>query len=138
MKQSNPINIVQIDHIVIRARDIEAMVAFYQDVLGCKLERGPFENGLCQLRAGASLIDLVNLASPLGEAGGGDPDPNRPNMDHFCLQVQPWDIAEITRHLKRHGVDVGEVASRYGAQGQGSSIYLCDPEGNRVELKASA
>ena len=38
-------------------------------------------------------------------------------------------------HLERHGVAAGEMRNRYGAEGNGPSIYLTDPEGNRVELK---
>ena len=59
MKQANPINITHIDHVVIRVKDLQNMIMFYQNVLGCKLERGPGEGGLAQLRAGHSLIDLV-------------------------------------------------------------------------------
>ena len=70
MKQANPINITDIDHLVIRAIDLENMIAFYRDVLGCKFERGPGENGLAQLRAGRSLIDLVDANGPLGQQGG--------------------------------------------------------------------
>ena len=63
MKQANPINITHIDHLVIRVNDLENMIAFYRDVLGCNLERGPGEAGLAQLRAGHSLIDLVDAGS---------------------------------------------------------------------------
>lgn len=137
MKKANPINIRQLDHVVIRAKDLENMVAFYQDVLGCRLERGPGTNGLAQMRAGTSLIDLVDMEGPLGKAGGSEPDPLAPNMDHVCLQVEPWDSAAILAHLQACKVEVGEVESRYGAQGHGPSIYLSDPEGNRLELKGS-
>ncbi len=74
MKQANPINVTHIDHVVIRVNDLENMIAFYQDVLGCKLERGPGEAGLAQLRAGQSLIDLVDASGPLGQQGGDQPD----------------------------------------------------------------
>jgi len=41
---------------------------------------------------------------------------------------------EIYR-VARFGIDCGEVATRYGAEGNGPSIYFDDPEGNKVELK---
>jgi glyoxylase I family protein len=123
-----------IDHVVVRARDLGTMVAFYRDVLGCQVEREVENLQLIQLRAGNSLIDIVDAAGELGRKGGRAPD-GAPNMDHFCVQVDPWDATAITEHLKRRGLDVGEVVSRYGALGQGPSIYVQDPEGNTVELK---
>ena len=138
MPVANPINITCIDHVVIRANDLDTMMAFYLDVLGCKLERGPGELGLAQLRAGQSLIDLVDVCGPLGLAGGDAPDRNSPNMDHVCLQVHPWNEDSIVDHLASHGIEGNEVSMRYGALGMGPSIYLQDPEGNTVELKGSA
>jgi catechol 2,3-dioxygenase-like lactoylglutathione lyase family enzyme len=135
MKQANPINITHIDHLVIRANDLENMIAFYRDVLGCKLERGPGDGGLAQLRAGHSLIDLVDANGPLGQQGGDQPDHAAPNMDHVCFQLQPWDTDAIKEHLEQHGIEAGDVAPRYGATGVGPSMYLRDPEGNTVELK---
>jgi catechol 2,3-dioxygenase-like lactoylglutathione lyase family enzyme len=132
---ANPINIRGIDHVVIRVVDLEAMIAFYVDVLGCRLERGPGELRLAQLRAGRSLIDLVDAAGPLSKPGDGPPQHSASNMDHFCLYVQPWNVGAIREHLVLHGVDVGEVADRYGAVGGGPSLYIADPEGNTVELK---
>lgn len=135
MHDANPVNITHIDHVVIRARDLEAMVAFYETVLGCRLERGPGDAGLAQLRAGQSLIDIVDAKGPIGRSGGEPPDRAAPNMDHVCLQVAPWDEKAIAEHLERHGVDFGGIETRYGAGGMGPSIYLTDPEGNTVELK---
>jgi glyoxylase I family protein len=135
VRRPNPINIRAIDHVVIRAADVAPMLAFYIDVLGCRLERALEEVGLIQLRAGESLIDLVDAASPLGEQGGGPPEHGAPNMDHFCLRLAPWNADAIRAHLEDHGVEVGEVADRYGAGGPGPSIYIRDPEGNTVELK---
>ncbi len=138
MKQANPINITHIDHLVIRVNDLENMIAFYRDVLGCNLERGPGEAGLAQLRAGHSLIDLVDAGGPLGRQSGDRPDHAAPNMDHVCFQLQPWDADAIEAHLDRHGVSMGTVSSRYGASGMGPSVYLRDPEGNTVELKGTS
>jgi catechol 2,3-dioxygenase-like lactoylglutathione lyase family enzyme len=138
MGQRHPINIRLIDHVVVRAENLERMVDFYCEVLGCRVERGPGELGLVQLRAGSSLIDLVDVAGPLGRAGGAPPDRHAPNMDHFCVQVESWDADAIALHLKEHGVEAGEPVMRYGALGNGPSIYLKDPEGNTIELKGSS
>lgn len=135
MPEANPINIRLVDHVVLRVQDMQTMLAFYDDVLGCRLERGPGSNGLAQMRAGQSLIDLVDVNGPIGRQGGEAPDHGAPNMDHFCLQILPWDVDAIRQHLAAHGIDAPEPVNRYGAQGQGPSIYISDPEGNTVELK---
>jgi glyoxylase I family protein len=124
-----------IDHVVLRVADLPAMLAFYCDVLGCTLERRVDELGLVQLRAGRSLIDLVPVDSKLGRVGGAAPGRGGRNLDHFCVRVEPFDETAIRRHLANHGVDAGPTESRYGAEGQGPSIYISDPEENVVELK---
>ena len=135
MPNANPINIKRIDHVVLRVSDLDRMIDFYRDVLGCRLERGPGEGGLAQLRAGDSLIDLVDAGGRLGRQGGRAPDHGAANVDHVCLLVQPWDTKTVLEHLRRFEVQHGEVASRYGATGQGPSVYIKDPEGNNIELK---
>jgi catechol 2,3-dioxygenase-like lactoylglutathione lyase family enzyme len=129
------IRICEIDHLVLRIVDLERMLRFYCEVLGCSVERREDEIGLVQLRAGRSLIDLVPVDGKLGRAGGAAPGKDARNLDHFCLRVDPFDEPSIRRHLETHGVAVGPVASRYGAQGPGPSVYIADPEGNVVELK---
>lgn len=129
------ISIREIDHIVLRVVDLERMLGFYCGVLGCPVEKRQDEIGLVQLRAGSSLIDLVPLDGELGRMGGAAPGREGRNLDHFCLRVEPFDAEAISAHLAAHGVEAGAVASRYGAEGEGPSIYVTDPEGNVVELK---
>ena len=124
-----------LDHIVLRVVDLDAMIAFYGEVLGCPVERRQDEIGLVQLRAGVAMIDLVPVDGKLGRTGGAAPGAEGRNLDHLCLRVEPFDEAAIRRHLDAHGVAAGPVESRYGAEGEGPSIYLSDPEGNTVELK---
>ena len=124
-----------IDHVVLRVVDVEGMIRFYQDVLGCAIERRKDDLGLVQLRAGRSLIDLVDVAGELGRKGGGAPGAEARNMDHFCLRIDPFDEAAIRAQLPAHGVETGELETRYGAEGDGPSLYIEDPEGNTVELK---
>ncbi|MGH8182676.1 MAG: VOC family protein [Rhodanobacteraceae bacterium] len=132
---SVPFRLRQLDHVVLRVRDVAAMRRFYCDVLACTHELDQPALGLFQLRAGASLIDLVDVNGKLGRMGGAAPGAEARNMDHFCLSVEGYDEAAIIAHLKAHGARVGDTGSRYGAEGQGPSIYLFDPEGNVVELK---
>lgn len=135
MTDTPAIRILGLDHVVIRARDMERMIGFYRDVLGCAVERTLDDFGLYQLRAGRSLIDLVDVTGKIGRAGGAAPGDDALNMDHFCLRVEPFDEAAIRAHLAVHGIIAGNTESRYGAEGTGPSIYISDPEGNQVELK---
>lgn len=111
------------------------MVAFYVEVLGCTVERRQDAIGLVQLRAGRSLIDLVPVGGPLGRQGGAAPGRGGRNLDHLCLRVDPFDAVAIRAFLASRGRAAGEVERRYGAEGEGPSIYVEDPEGNVVELK---
>ena len=124
-----------IDHVVLRVVDVEGKIRFYQDVLGCAVERRKDDLGLIQLRAGRSLIDLVDVNGELGQKGGAAPGAEARNMDHFCLRIDPFDEAQIRAHLRAHGIEAGDLATRYGAEGDGPSFYIQDPEGNTVELK---
>src|SRR5512145_343781 len=129
------IEIRGLDHVVLRVRDLERALRFYCGVLGCTEERRSDALGLVQLRAGASLIDLVVVDSPLGRLGGPAPGPSGRNLDHFALALARFDEAELRAHLAAHGVEAGEVGERYGALGMGPSLYVRDPDGNVVELK---
>jgi glyoxylase I family protein len=129
------IQIRHIDHIVLRVSDLDAMIGFYVSVLGCAVERRQDAIGLVQLRAGSCLLDLVPVDGKLGREGGAAAGREGRNMDHVCFRVDPFDAAAIRDHLEMHDVGAGPVESRYGAEGNGPSIYLQDPEGNTVELK---
>ncbi len=129
------LRILALDHVVLRVANSERSMAFYCDLLGCRLERRVEEIGLIQLRAGTALIDLVPVDGPLGRAGGAAPAKEGRNMDHLCLRVEPFDEAAIRERLAEAGVEAGETARRYGAEGFGPSIYIEDPDGNVVELK---
>jgi catechol 2,3-dioxygenase-like lactoylglutathione lyase family enzyme len=129
------LEILGLDHVVLRVADAARSLRFYCEALGCKEERRSDALGLIQLRAGASLIDLVVVDSPLGRAGGGPPDPDGRNVDHVCVQLRRFDPDALREHLRAHGIEPGDVAPRYGALGMGPSMYVRDPDGNVVELK---
>ncbi|MCR9095971.1 MAG: VOC family protein [bacterium] len=133
---TSPIRPSGLDHVVLRVADLERSVAFYGEILGCPVERRLDELGLVQLRAGSALIDLVGLDTRLGRAGGGPVAPDGRNVDHFALTLDTFDEAAIRAHLEAHDVEAGDTGERYGATGFGPSIYIRDPDGNVVELKA--
>ena len=122
----------RIDHLVLRVRDIERMRAFYCDVLGAEHVAYRPSFAMSHLRVGEAMLDLVEAdkrgVPPPGTGGGL-------NLDHFCFRVEPFDREAIVAHLKEHNVPIGPIRDRYGAEGNGVSIYLTDPEGNTVELK---
>jgi glyoxylase I family protein len=131
---STPFSVIDIDHVVLRTTDPARLEKFYTVVLGCPVVKRQEKIGLTQLRAGRALIDILavgpetaSTAPPRGSATG--------NMDHLCLRIDPFDADALHRHFGAHGVTLGDVAMRFGAEGRGPSIYLEDPEGNRVELK---
>ena len=121
-------HVERIDHVVLRVRDLAAMVRFYEQALGFKVERRLERLNLVQMRAGASLLDLVP----------GAPQAEAANMDHLCFRIAPFDRDAIVGRLAPLGISVGETVERYGAEGTGPSIYFQDPEGNQVELKGPA
>jgi catechol 2,3-dioxygenase-like lactoylglutathione lyase family enzyme len=129
------IQILGLDHIVLRVRDARRMTWFYCEVLGCRVERVREELGLTHLRAGEAMIDLVAVDGELGRKGGAAAGTEGRNVDHFCLRVEPFDATALVGHLAAHGVTASEIKSRFGAEGTGPSLYLADPEGNVVELK---
>ena len=123
-----PLHVEEIDHVVVRCRDRARALDFYTRVLGLREERRIDAIGLIQLRAGASMIDLVPADPPPTHEGR--------NVDHFCLGVTVRDVDAMVRYLRDAGVEVlGEPAERYGARGMGLSVYVLDPDGNVVELK---
>ena len=118
-------HVERIDHVVLRVRNLAGMVRFYEQALGFKVERTLDRLKLVQMRAGASMLDLIEHERP---ANGG-------NMDHLAFRVEPFDRDVIAARLAPLGATVGEAVQRYGAEGNGPSVYFHDPEGNQIELK---
>ena len=129
--QAGAIQVAGLDHLVLRVADLDRAIKFYGEVLGCHVERRLNEPKLVQLRAGTSMIDLVPAGpgEQPGKAAGGR------NLDHFAVRIGTFDFPALTAHLRKHGIEAGEVRRRYGAEGYGSSLYITDPDGNVVELK---
>jgi glyoxylase I family protein len=139
MARKPPVRIAQLDHVVLRVRDMARAIRFYRQVLGCEVVRRRPKLGLVHLGAGSSVIDLVDLKGPLGRMGGAAPlKRGRRNMDHLALRLERFDPKALRAHLARFGIDMGEPASRFGAKGEGPSVYIADPEGNVIELKGPA
>lgn len=117
------------DHIVLVVADVQRSVDWYRDRLGLQPERlddwregrVPFPS--VRVNAG-TVIDLLH-----GERTGTDAG----NLDHFCLDVEPIDLAAVRASDAFDVVD-GPVP-RWGARGMATSLYVRDPDGNIVELR---
>lgn len=133
-----PFNLQRLDHVVLRVRDMQNSLRFYTQIVGCDIAKQRPDLGLVHLRAGASMIDLVDINGVLGKKGGAAPDRHRQNVDHVCLRIDPFNEDELLAYLRAQGIGVDPAESRYGAEGDGPSIYFSDPDGNRVELKGPA
>ena len=124
-----------LDHVVLRCTSVETMTQFYVDVLGAKAEwLNRFDGALSHLRVGDSLIDLVAYDAPLTFAKQ-EPYAEQSTLDHIALRVDDFDEAAARAWLSAHGVRVITSGGRYGADGNGFSLYLRDPENNVVEIK---
>lgn len=120
-----------LDHVVLRTKKLDEVLQFYRDKLGFPVERTIEQIGLYQLRAGGSLVDVVDTnVFTVAEAGPGES-----LYDHFCLGVRAAGRDELAAFLDAAGIPHGEAAERYGASGYGDSFYVSDPDGRTVELK---
>lgn len=134
-----PFSVMHIDHVVMRVSDLERSIHFYSEVLGCALVKRRDDLGLVHLRAGTAMIDLVSLDGKLGAEGGAGPGREGRNVDHVCLRIRPFDPDVLLSHLEYHEVKMlGPITRNFGAEGMGPSIYICDPDGNVIELKGKS
>jgi catechol 2,3-dioxygenase-like lactoylglutathione lyase family enzyme len=134
--QPPPFSVERIDHLVLRVRDLARSEAFYASVLGCIAVKRRPDLGLIHLRAGASMLDLVGVDGTLGRSGGAAAGAEGRNLDHLCLRVEPFDEQALVDHLARFGLSPrAPAAINFGAEGDGPSLYIQDPDGNVIELK---
>ena len=129
------IKFVEMDHIVIRGKDVERQLEFYSEILGLEPYRvEEFRSGKVMfpsVRVNAGMIiDL--FPRPNEEPAGDGPR----NLDHYCLTIEPTEFNNLAAYLRDRGVTVeGEPRLRSGARGDGYSMYVRDFEENRIELR---
>lgn len=134
MAGSLPFRLEGLDHVVLLVGDMDVARRFYCEVIGCTVDRALPQYGMLQLRAGKSLIDLVDISGDAG-AWARPPVEGGRNMDHVALATGGFDPDALRAHLAAHRVGIVEEGVRYGATGDGYSIYVRDPFGNQIELK---
>jgi len=121
-----PIKVTELDHIVLCCADVERTLAWYTDVLGLapvrldEWRRGEAPFPSVRINDG-TIIDLV-----AGETIDG-------RLDHFCVVIEPTDLDAVARSGRFEVVD--GPGTRYGARGDGTSLYVRDPDGALVELR---
>lgn len=120
------LHVTGFDHIVLVCSDVERTLAWYSDLLGLESVRvdewrrgeAPFPS--VRVDAG-TIIDLI----------AGEPADGR--LDHFCLVVEPTDLDAIAASGEFTVLDGPD--RRFGARGEGTSLYVRDPDGAVVELR---
>jgi catechol 2,3-dioxygenase-like lactoylglutathione lyase family enzyme len=130
------VKIREMDHIVLRVRDVEKSLHFYTEILGLKPER------VEQFKAGAVRFPSVRLNDDtiIDLFPAPDMEPigrNAPrNQDHFCMVIEPTDLNQLKGQFQAMGIDIQAGPSpRWGAHGDGTSLYIYDPDDNVVELR---
>ena len=134
--QTQPlVKITEMDHIVLRVRDVETSLRFYTQVLGMPAER------VEQWRAGEIRFPSARLnADTIIDFFGTDQEPvgrdGAKNQDHFCMVIEPTDMEELKAKFEGIGVDIqAGPGKRWGSHGDGISLYIYDPDDNVVELR---
>jgi glyoxylase I family protein len=129
-----PFALEGIDHVLLVVDGMSPAVSFYETVLGCTLEEKYPQWGMAQLRAGAALINLVDVSVAEGAWAAAKVAGGR-NMDHLCIALSGHDEKALRRHLAAHRIEIVEESVHSGARGESLSIYVRDPSGNVLELK---
>ena len=126
----------EMDHIVLRVRDVEQSPYFYTEVLGLKPER------VEQFKAGEVRFPSVRLNDDTIIALFPSPDMepigrNTPrNQDHFCMVLELTDFNTLRHQFQAMGIAIqAGPGPRWGAHGNGTSLYIYDPDDNVMELR---
>lgn len=128
---------IAMDHIVLNVENMDTIVDFYTNVLGLEAERlEEFRQGKVGFPSVRINADTVIDLFPLKEPVPATATPLRTDLNHFCMVLGKEDMPGFIDHLKAHGVMIEEgPATRWGAHGTGISIYFCDPEKRRIEVR---
>jgi catechol 2,3-dioxygenase-like lactoylglutathione lyase family enzyme len=132
------IKIIELDHIVLNVGDIDRSLQFYTEVLGLKGERvNEFKAGKVgfpSVRINAETI--VDLFPSKDGAGKSSTEEVTGNLNHFCLVVDAENFAGAVDFLKENQIVIRQgPVSRWGAQGQATSVYFLDPDANEIEIR---
>ena len=129
------VKITEMDHRVLRVKDVEVSLQFYTETLGLKAERvEEWQKGEVRFPSARlnddTIIDLfASDQEPIGKDGAR-------NQDHFCMVIEPTDMEELKSKFEAMGVAIqAGPGKRWGSHGDGISLYVYDPDDNVVELR---
>jgi catechol 2,3-dioxygenase-like lactoylglutathione lyase family enzyme len=122
--------VLALDHFVLVVSDVERTLDWYVRHAGLAPERvDEWRRGdvfFPSLRVdAATIIDVVP-----GRSVGSD---ERGHLDHICFVVSADDLAALVAEPELEIVDQGP---RFGARGEGESVYVRDPDGLLVEFRS--
>ena len=134
--QTQPlVKITELDHIVLRVKDVEESLRFYSKVLGLKSERvelwraGEVRFPSARLNDDTIIDFFAADQTPIGKDGVR-------NQDHFCMVIEPVDMDELKDKFESIGLEIqAGPGKRWGSHGDGISLYVYDPDENVVELR---
>lgn len=125
------------DHIVLNAEDIEALLRFYTEVVELEPERvEAFHQGAVpfpSVRVNAHTV--IDLAPTVMWAHTHVRTPGRRNLNHFCLSLEKIEWEKLRERLTTRHITIAGPLPRWGARGHGTSFYFHDPEGNEIEAR---
>ena len=125
------------DHLVLNAENIEALVRFYTEVVELEPERlEEFRHGKVpfpSVRVNADTV--IDLAPRVMWERVQLRTRGRPNLNHFCLTLQKIDWEKLQERLATRRIAIEGPVPRWGARGYGTSFYFHDPEGNEIEAR---
>ena len=118
------------DHLVLVCADVEQSLAWYVGELGLAPVR------VDEWRAGDAPFPSARIdeGTIIDFVGGGPVAEGARNLEHLCLVVDEASVAEVIASGRFHVVE--GPAPRYGARGIATSVYVTDPDGYVVELRA--
>ena len=129
------VKITEMDHIVLRVKDVETSLKFYTETLGLKPER------IEEWRAGKIRFPSAPInADPIIDLFASDQEPidkdGVKNQDHYCMVIEKTDMEELKSKFEAMGVGIqAGPGQRWGSHGDGTSLYVYDPDDNVVELR---
>ena len=135
IKSQPLVKITELDHIVLRVKDVEVSMRFYTEMLGLKPERveqwraGEIRFPSARLNADTIIDFFATDQAPISKDGIR-------NQDHYCMVIEPTDMEELKSKFEAMGVEIqAGPGKRWGSHGDGISLYVYDPDNNVVELR---